>query len=150
MITRWIDNLTSVLTPENESGGTNRGDVERVCALLLVEIAHADHVIESSEQDSIRAALRKAFTLDDLEIETILENALRDVKHTVSLHEHVQLINAQFNQQQKRVLIEQMWRVAVADGDIDKYEEYTIRRLCELLHVKHRDFIQSKHRVVGQ
>ena len=37
-----------------------------------------------------------------------------------------------------------MWRVAFADGNVDKYEEHLIRRVHELLHLDHSDFIAAK------
>ena len=37
-----------------------------------------------------------------------------------------------------------MWRVAFADGDLDKYEEHLIRRTTELLRLDHSDFIRAK------
>ncbi|TSA12763.1 MAG: hypothetical protein D4R74_10695 [Betaproteobacteria bacterium] len=40
-----------------------------------------------------------------------------------------------------------MWRVANADGTIDKYEERLVRKLATLLYVHHTDFILAKHRV---
>ena len=40
-----------------------------------------------------------------------------------------------------------MWKVAFADGDLDKYEERLIRQMSDLIHVSHRDFIRLKHQV---
>ena len=37
-----------------------------------------------------------------------------------------------------------MWRVAFADGNIDKYEELLIRRAYDLLRLDHADFIAAK------
>ena len=46
---------------------------------------------------------------------------------------------------EKRVqLVEQLWRIAYADGVIDKYEEAAIRKASELLYVPHSDFIRAK------
>ena len=41
-------------------------------------------------------------------------------------------------------LVEQLWRIAYADGVIDKYEEAAIRKASELLYVPHSDFIRAK------
>ena len=41
-------------------------------------------------------------------------------------------------------LVEQLWRIAYADGVIDKYEEAAIRKASELLYVAHADFIRAK------
>ena len=67
----------------------------------------------------------------------------------MSLHSHVRIINDNLSKSDKLLLVEQMWRVAYADGNIDCYEEYTIRKLCDLLYLKHRDFMQAKLRASG-
>ena len=42
--------------------------------------------------------------------------------------------------------MEFLWDVTFTDGVVDKYEDYTIRKIAELLYVKHKDFIKSKLR----
>jgi uncharacterized tellurite resistance protein B-like protein len=37
-----------------------------------------------------------------------------------------------------------MWRVAFADGHLDKHEEGIIRRVADLLHLRHSEFMQCK------
>ncbi len=37
--------------------------------------------------------------------------------------------------------------MAFADKNLDKYEEYLIRKISDLLHVSHSDFIQQKLKV---
>lgn len=125
-----------------------QADIERVSASLLVEIARSDHQLDPVEIESIVAALQRSSTLPDEEIKTLVDTAIAEADSAVSLHEHVRLINEHFEQEQKVVLIEQMWRVAAADGDIDHYEDYTIRKLSDLLHVRHSAFIQAKLRVI--
>lgn len=125
-----------------------QADIERVSASLLVEIARSDHQLEPVEIESIVAALQRSSTLPDEEIKTLVDAAIAEADSAVSLHEHVRLINEHFEQEQKVVLIEQMWRVAAAGGDIDHYEDYTIRKLSDLLHVRHSAFIQAKLRVI--
>lgn len=123
--------------------------IERVSAILLVEIARSDHEVEPAERDEIARAIGASSALTAEEISELIEEALRDVDVTLSLHSHVSEINSQFDKKNKIALVEQMWRVALADGNIDQYEEYTIRKLCDLIHVKHRDFMQAKHRAIG-
>jgi len=40
--------------------------------------------------------------------------------------------------------------VAFADGRIDKYEEHLIRRMADLLHLNHREYMQARHRAEEQ
>ena len=39
-----------------------------------------------------------------------------------------------------------LWDIAYSDGRIDKYEDYTIRKISDLLYIKHSDFIKAKLR----
>ena len=37
-----------------------------------------------------------------------------------------------------------MWKIAYADGNIDKDEEHIIRKVSNLIYVAHSDFIKAK------
>ena len=39
------------------------------------------------------------------------------------------------------------WKIAYADHELHRYEEHVIRRLSDLIHVPHHEFIAAKHRV---
>jgi len=151
MFSQWINRI-AIEKPDSESGsGPGRtADVERVSAALLVEIARADHQLDDAETSSIRNALKQSSSLPDAEIDTIVGNAITDADNTLSLHDHIRLVNEHFDRANKLMLIEQMWRVAVADGNVDHYEDYTIRKLSELIYVRHSEFIQAKLRVLEQ
>jgi len=146
MFSQWVSRLaSSAQAPDIKA---TQADIERVSASLLVEIARSDHNLETVEIDSIVATLQQSSSLPDEEIKSLVDTAIAEVDNAVCLHEHVRLINEQFEQEQKVALIEQMWRVAAADGDVDRYEDYTIRKLSDLLHVRHSAFIQAKLRVI--
>ena len=147
MLNKWFDKISAALDP-NAAEIISALDIERVSAILLVEIARADHVVEPSERDAIEAALGQAGNLSPDELKNVVDDALNDADSAISLFEHVRLINEQFDRPSKLALVEQMWRVALADGNIDGYEEYTIRKLCDLLFIKHRDFMQTKLKVI--
>jgi len=145
MFSQWINRIV-VEKPDSESYGV--ADIERVSAALLVEIARADHQLDDAETASISNALKQSSSLPDTEIDTIISDAIVDAESTLSLHEHIRLVNEHFDRANKLMLIEQMWRVAAADGNIDRYEDYTIRKLSELIYVRHSEFIKAKLRVL--
>lgn len=146
MFQQWIKNLQA---------GTNQQDklvshwMERLSALLLVEIARSDTSIDETELNTIRKAIQSSSTINSAEVEEIIAAAKVDAEKSVSLHEQVRQINNEFDREQKLLLVEQMWRVAFADGDLDKYEESMIRKLAGLIHVSHQEYIQAKLRVTG-
>jgi len=150
MFNQWIDRIKLAQLGSGSAADEAdiNNDVSRVSASLLVEVARSDHQLEANEVSSITKALQQSSSLDDSEISDIVNAAVADADHAISLHSHVKLVNDHFDQEQKYLLIEQMWRVAVADGNIDQYEDYTIRKLSELLHVRHSEFIKAKLRVI--
>jgi len=154
---RWLNRLGAAFAPATPGDGERDGEhdggrdaLERVCAMLLVEIARSDHEVDEAELATIRAALAGSSALAPDELAAVIDAAVADSDVNVSLHAHVQRINDALDKDGKIALVEQMWRVALADGDIDGYEEYTIRKLADLLYLKHRDFMQAKLRVAEE
>ena len=115
-------------------------------AALMVEIMVIDRTLSEDEQKIIRQLLENQFSLSHEEIETLVRLAHSEVNDATSLFQFTRLINDHFDVHEKRELIENLWRVAFADDQLDKHEEALIRRISELLYVSHTDFIQAKHR----
>jgi len=146
MFQQWIKNLNIGTAEETQP---DQYWFERVTAMLLLEIARSDTQIDPVELKAIEQAIKDACpSIPPEELEEIVNTARQDVEKSISLHEQIRQINTGFNREQKISLIEHMWRIAYADGDLDKYEEYTIRQLCDLIYVDHKEYIQAKLRIV--
>jgi len=74
----------------------------------------------------------------------LIELANAEKHEATDYYTFTSLINEHYSQQQKIKLVEDLWRLAYADNELDKYEEHLLRRLSELLHVPHKDFIRTK------
>ena len=113
-------------------------------ATLLVEIARADFEIDPSERIAIRRMLGAAYGLDAESAQALVAGAERSVEESVSLYEFTRRLNDEATPEDKVEIIEMLWRVAFADGRLDKYEEHLIRKAADLLYVPHRRFIRAK------
>ena len=91
-----------------------------------------------------RQILLEKFNLDKKNIDELISLARDEVDHIVSLHEFAEIINNHLSAKEKSEIIEYLWRVAYADAYIHKYEEYYIRKIADLLHVSHSDYIKTK------
>lgn len=111
---------------------------------LLVEVAMADGHLDDQERTALTAALEKSHSLSAREVEHLVQQAESQQNQATSLYEFTRVINDEFSAQQKYDLVLAMWAVAYADGNVDKYEEHTIRKLADLIHVSHSDFIRAK------
>lgn len=115
-------------------------------AALLIEISRADAEVARAEENAILKAIQEVFALNEAETAELIALAEDRVDHAVSFFEFTQLIDTHFSQQEKVRLVELLWRVAHSDSRIDHYEEHYIRKIADLLHVSHGDFIRMKHR----
>jgi uncharacterized tellurite resistance protein B-like protein len=118
-------------------------------AALLIETARADFRQDGVEEETLAATLREGLALSSEEVAELVRLANDEVDAATSLYQFTRLINDHFDAAKKRALIVDMWKVAFADGDIDRYEEHLIRRVAELIYVPHEDYIRAKLEVAG-
>lgn len=118
-------------------------------AALLLEMAHMDDKVTESQQAAILTAVREHFGLTPEQSEELIECANEEREQATDYYQFTSLINAHFDAGQKETLIEQLWRVAYANDELCKYEEYLVRKVANLLHVPHGVFIAAKLRVIG-
>ncbi len=142
-----IKRLFSDLAGEDEeSGDLTEEDLHRVTAALLTEIMIIDGTTDTEEIDTLRGLLEEDFGLSPAESSELIDLAAREVNEATSLYQFTALVNEHFSTPRKQQLMEALWRVAYADGRVDKLEEATIRKIADLIHVGHADFILAKHR----
>jgi uncharacterized tellurite resistance protein B-like protein len=122
------------------------GDQERrlAAAVLLLEVARADDAHHDAERGALRAGLVRDFGVPEATVDALLAQAEGRAKASVSLFDFVQTLNRTMAPDDKRGLLHLLWRVAHADGRVDPHEEHLLRRLADLLHLSHADFIRGK------
>ena len=120
---------------------------ELAAAALLVEIMNADHELSDDESESIKAILFDTLFITAEVADELLANAKKQVNEATDLFQFTEVINERYSYEEKVALVESLWKVAYSDKNLDKYEEHMIRRIADLLHVSHSDFMQSKSRV---
>ena len=122
--------------------------LQMATAALMVEMLHVDERVTSEEDEKLRHILKQRFKLDTTEIEALIDIAHNEKHDATDYYSFTSLLNEHYTQQQKINLVEDLWQLAYADDKLDKYEEHLLRRLADLLHVPHRDFIRTKHSVL--
>jgi uncharacterized tellurite resistance protein B-like protein len=115
-------------------------------AALLIEVMRANYQVSEGERRAVLGALEGKFDLSTEETHTLVTLAEREAEEATDYYQFTSLINREFNREQKRRVMEALWRVAYADGHIDKYERHLLRKLGELLYIPHADYIAAKER----
>ncbi|MDI4639008.1 MULTISPECIES: TerB family tellurite resistance protein [Halomonadaceae] len=118
--------------------------LELATAALLCEVVRADYHHDRRELDALRGMLLRHFSLDEAAVDELMTLARQEVEHAVDHYQFVSLIKDRYGYEQRAELIRLMWQLAYADGELSPLEEHRIRRLADLLYVRHSDFIRAK------
>lgn len=140
-----ISNIKQFFASEiTNPGGDEKHQQNLAAASLMVEVMVIDRDISEKELTTIKNIIEDQFNLKNNEIEKLLELAKDEVSEATSLYQFTRLINDHFDQKKKNDLISNLWQIAFADNVLDKHEEAIIRRIADLIHVSHSDFIKTK------
>jgi len=148
MLTKLQKFFDQYLGKETESTIPLERRLQMASAALMVEMLHVDEQVTTEEDEKLRQLLQQRFNLDSSEIESLIDLAHNEKHNATDYYQFTSLLNTHYSQQQKIDLVEDLWKLAYADHELDKYEEHLLRRLSELLHVPHQDFIRTKHKVL--
>lgn len=118
-------------------------------AALLVEMARADFDESEAEHEEIVRLLAGHFTLSQVEARGLLTRAANATHEAACLFDFTRALHESFDAAQKKDVIRLLWQLALADNKLDKYEEYLVRKVAELLYVSDSDVIRIKHEVLG-
>ena len=124
--------------------------LRRACCGLLIEVARLNSEHIKRKRETVAQALAETFAMPPDETAALIAAVGGKANRYTSYYDPVALINKLWLPPQKARLIEQLWRVAMADGRLDMYEEHLVRKLADLLYVAHADFILAKHRALDQ
>lgn len=118
--------------------------LQLACAVLLLEVMRAEPDLKREELQAVQAALRRKFTLTPDELDRLVELADEKARGANDFYAFTSTLNDRFSQEQKVRIVEFMWQVAYADGDIDAHENHLISKVAGLLHVTHGEYIAAK------
>ena len=119
-------------------------DIQHAAAALMVEVMVADHDWDDMEKETIHELLIGNLNLTQAEAKDILDEATTKQQSANDLYQFTSVVNEHYDNDQKFELLKQLWLVAYADAQVDRYEEHMIRKLADLLHLGHSQFIRAK------
>ena len=144
MMNKIKDLITRFSTKEKITEESSSNLLDNACAALLVEIAFADKDFDETEKTSLKQTLIETYAIDESDIEEIIKDAEETVSESTSLYGYTRVVNDEFEYEDKLSLLKNLWKVAYADGNLDKYEEHLIRKISDLIHISHTDYINIK------
>lgn len=135
-------------------GRESREDLERkkhiAAGVLLLEAAHADDECSEEEMEHIVATLKDRFDLPDDCLGDLLDLARADRKQSLDLYQFTSRINRNFSPEEKLAIMEDVWRIILLDGKLDRHEDHYAHKLAELLYLTPEQMIAAKLKALEQ
>ncbi len=139
-----ISNFFNTLLAQDDNEKNNELSVEIACAVLLCEVMRADSVFTETEQNQLTIILTEKFNLNTQEVNNILEQAFVLSENANDFYQFTSKLNQHYSLDERITIVTLLWQVAYADGELASIEEHIIRKIADLLHLRHSEYIATK------
>ena len=139
--------IKKILTkPPTSSTSTDETELRTHIAagVLLLEAAHVDNECTEEEMMHVVQTLKTTFNLSTEYVNELIEEAHLERKNSVDLWQFTNHMNQNYTQQEKLKVMEDVWRVIHADGQLEKHEDHFAHKLANLLRLTHKQMIDAK------
>lgn len=144
LINQVVDAIST--TPSSEADAKAReGALRTATAVLMLDVARADHVFDESEFDRVLELVESHFGLTPEDAAELVNVADEKAEDLISLHDFTQLLHTNLDEREKARIVRMLWQVAYADGRLDKYEDSLVLKISDLLHVSRGRVMRLKH-----
>jgi len=120
----------------------NKKNINYVALELMISFALADGNINKHEENNILDYINKKIAENDNK--KIYLDILSASLEIISLHDQVQEINNNYNNEEKLELLKDIWLLILSDQVIDKYEVNLFYRIGDLMKIKRSKLNQIK------
>ena len=114
-------------------------------AVLMVDVARADHVFDESEFESVLRLIEKHFDLEPEEAAQLVNEAGDVADDLVTIQHFTRRLHEHLDEREKLRIVALLWQVAFADGRLDKYENSLVLKISDLLYVNRVRVMRLKH-----
>ena len=138
------------LFEKTETKEDNEFDATQLAvASLMITTAIHDGIFDEIEKEEILKLLNNYYKLTDESLINLFEISDSMVDNASDIHQFTSKINSSLDDEEKLAIIEMLWKIIIADGRIDDYENALVRKLSGLLYIDDFKVGEIKKRLTG-
>ncbi len=146
-ISEWIERISRAGEGEETFTGA---DPRLSVAAILVHIVAVDGVVTGDERRRLREVLKAHYQLSDAETESLVEEATQRDDDAVDLYAFTSVLKRELDEDQRKAVVELMWEMVFADGEVSEFEDNVVWRVAELIGVSTRDRMVIRQAIEGK
>ena len=144
-ITEKLSKAFAATDAEKSDDDEREQAIRMATATLMTEVARADFEYDESEFDVLLELITNCFQISVEDAVELANEAADTAEDYVSLHSFTQLLNESLSEPEKEHIVSLLWRVAYADGRLDRYEDSLVLKIGALLYVSRGRVMRLKH-----
>jgi uncharacterized tellurite resistance protein B-like protein len=117
---------------------------------LLIHVISIDGEPSELEKRKLHSLIESRFGLDPGTADHLIASATLVEGEAVDLYHFTSVIVRSVDEEGRLRIVEMMWELVYADGQVSEFEDNIVWRAADLLGVSSRDRIDLKHRVAGR
>jgi len=117
---------------------------------LLVHVISLDGEPSDVEKRKLHSLIESRFGLDPGTADQLIASATLVEGEAVDLYHFTSVIMRSVDEAGRLRIVEMMWELVYADGQVSEFEDNVVWRAADLLGVSSRDRIDLKHRVASR
>jgi uncharacterized tellurite resistance protein B-like protein len=117
---------------------------------LLIHVISLDGEPSEVEKRKLHSLIESRFGLDRGTADQLIKSATLVEGEAVDLYRFTSVIMRSVDEEGRRRIVEMMWELVYADGEVSEFEDNVVWRAADLLAVSSRDRIDLKHRIADR
>jgi uncharacterized tellurite resistance protein B-like protein len=143
--------ITDVVSPASHEPRSFDDTGYRLAATaLLIHVISIDGEPSANETRKLHGLIETRFGLDPGTADQLIASATLVEGEAVDLYHFTSVIMRSVNEAGRLRIVEMMWELVYADGQVSEFEDNVVWRASDLLGVSSRDRIDLKHRVAAR
>lgn len=138
-------------TPEEQPQTDNSAERLKIATcVVLLEVAQIDEEFTDDERHQIVGILQKRYELSEEDAHELLDASTQSREQSVDLWHFTNQLNQQCTNEEKMLIVEEVWRVVFADNGIHGNESAFMRQLGSLLNLGPQHIIEAKVKILAE
>jgi uncharacterized tellurite resistance protein B-like protein len=138
--------LEEITTGDRPAADFAPDDHRLAAVALLIHIAAADGEVDPAEQKRLHRLVEQRYGLDRAVADRLIRHATADEREAVDLYHFTRVLTRRLDPAGRQAVVEALWDMAYADGEVHELEENIVWRVAELLGVSARDRVELRRR----
>ena len=116
---------------------------------LLIEACKVDGIVSDNEIEKITDLLINKFHLEPSKAKNAVNFVLEKANEKVEIFSDIKVVLDTMGHEERIKVVEMLWGVVLADGNVDDYESNLMRKISSLPHLSSFETAEAKKRAMN-